>query len=304
MKTLYTFLFLYAYFPIMAQVAMNNAGTPPHASAMLDISSTNRGLLVPRMTMAQRNAIVTPATGLMVFQTDNTPGYFYNAGTPAAPVWSMLGGTASPWLKNGSNLYYNTGYVGIGTSTIGYPLTIENNSNTCFMKVKDNTGANGMRIGAYNGEMVFFNDNVNKNIRFAINSGAGYFTLLTLDATNKRLGINTSTPDASLDVNGTMVVGSAGKIFSEIREITGTTEATGGSTAFSFPVGYHPENTRVLSVEIKFKGIGWLGINGYDANFTDKSGIFYYMSGAFIIYYPSTTNFQNRPYRIMLMKVQ
>jgi hypothetical protein len=115
MKTL-IFLCMLGMVPAAwAQVAINNVGLPPDASAMLDISSTNRGLLVPRMTMAQRNAIVTPATGLMIFQTDNTPGYFYNAGTPAAPVWSMLGGTASPWLTNGSYVYYNGGNVGIGT---------------------------------------------------------------------------------------------------------------------------------------------------------------------------------------------
>jgi hypothetical protein len=239
MKKIFCIIALGIIQTTMAQVAINNVGLPPDASAMLDISSTNRGLLVPRVTMLQRNAIVMPATGLMVFQTDNIRGHYYNSGTPNIPIWTLIGSAANPWLKNGSNLYYNTGYVGIGTSDVNYPLTIENNSNTSFMKVKDNTGANGMRIGAYNGEMVFYNDNVNKNIRFAINSGAGYFTLLTLDATNKRLGINTSTPDASLDVNGTMVVGSAGKIFSEIREITGTTDATGSSTAFSFPVGYH-----------------------------------------------------------------
>lgn len=53
-----------------AQVAVNNTGNPPNGSAMLDISSTNQGLLIPRMTTAQRMAIANPANGLMVFDTD------------------------------------------------------------------------------------------------------------------------------------------------------------------------------------------------------------------------------------------
>ncbi len=300
MKALTLWLLICLSASTIAQIAINNTGALPNASAMLDISSTNRGLLVPRMTQTQRNAIANPATGLMIYQTDNTPGFYYNAGSTVTPFWMP----AAPWLKNGNHLYYNSGYLGIGTSTIGYPLTIENNSNTCFIKVKDNIGANGMRIGAYNGEMVFYNDNVNENIRFAINSGAGYFTLLTLDATNKRLGINTSAPDAALDVNGTMVVGSGGRVFSEIREITGTTNATGSATSFNFPTGYNRDNTRVLSLEIQFSGLGWMGINGYDDNFTDKTGIFYYLGGTFVFYYPNNANFQGRPYRILVMKVQ
>lgn len=44
------------------------------ASAILNITSTTQGLLLPRMTKAQRDAIPSPATGLMIFQTDNTPG--------------------------------------------------------------------------------------------------------------------------------------------------------------------------------------------------------------------------------------
>ncbi len=58
-----------------AQVAVNTDGTLPDNSAMLDVKSTSQGLLIPRMTLAQRNAIASPATGLMVFQTDNTPGF-------------------------------------------------------------------------------------------------------------------------------------------------------------------------------------------------------------------------------------
>ncbi len=60
-----------------AQVAINSTGADANPSAMLDVSSTTGGLLVPRMTQQQRESISSPATGLMVFQTDNTKGFYY-----------------------------------------------------------------------------------------------------------------------------------------------------------------------------------------------------------------------------------
>jgi hypothetical protein len=63
-------------------VSITTDNSSADTSAMLDIKSTTKGLLIPRMTASQRSAIVTPATGLMVFQTDaGTQGagyYFYN----------------------------------------------------------------------------------------------------------------------------------------------------------------------------------------------------------------------------------
>lgn len=53
----------------------------PNASALLDITSTTKGLLLPRMTKAQRDAISSPAAGLAVYQTDNTPGLRVYNGT-------------------------------------------------------------------------------------------------------------------------------------------------------------------------------------------------------------------------------
>jgi len=82
----------------------------PNASAMLDVVSTNSGILVPRITMAQRDAIVTPATSLLIYQTDNTAGYYYNSGTPAAPVWVRLFSgtiTGGEWTDAGTYLYPN-----------------------------------------------------------------------------------------------------------------------------------------------------------------------------------------------------
>lgn len=51
--------------------------TSPDPSAQLDITSTTKGVLLPRMTAAQRNAIASPAEGLLLFQTDSAKGYYY-----------------------------------------------------------------------------------------------------------------------------------------------------------------------------------------------------------------------------------
>jgi len=73
-------------------VAINNTGADPANSAMLDVSSTLKGVLVPRMTAAQRGNIVSPAIGLLVYQTDAPEGfYFYNA----ASAWIYLTNSAS-----------------------------------------------------------------------------------------------------------------------------------------------------------------------------------------------------------------
>jgi hypothetical protein len=64
-----------------AQVAINTTNTPADPSAMLDIKSESKGLLIPRMTIAQREAMSNPAQGLLVYQSDSTKGfYFYDGG--------------------------------------------------------------------------------------------------------------------------------------------------------------------------------------------------------------------------------
>ena len=87
----------------MAQgVSYNTTGAPADASAMLDVQSTSKGVLVPRMTTAQKAAIATPATGLMVFQTDGTAGYYYYSGSAWTMVGNMPAGTTT-----GDMLYWN-----------------------------------------------------------------------------------------------------------------------------------------------------------------------------------------------------
>lgn len=72
-------------FSIKAQIGIGT--TSPAASSMLDIQSTSKGLLTPRMTTLQRNAIITPAESLLVFDTTEKAFYYYNTTTS---VWIKL----------------------------------------------------------------------------------------------------------------------------------------------------------------------------------------------------------------------
>ena len=77
MKTLFTFLFLFFTLLSSAQVAVTNDGSAPDNTAMLDIKSTSKGMLVPRMTQSQIEAIANPADALLVFCTNNKKFYTF-----------------------------------------------------------------------------------------------------------------------------------------------------------------------------------------------------------------------------------
>lgn len=96
----------------IAQVGIGTA--TPDASAQLQISSTDKGLLIPNLTRTQRVAMANPATGLLIYQTDNNPGFYYNTGTPTAPNWINL---SSYTLQQ--NLNTNGKYISADGSNTG-----------------------------------------------------------------------------------------------------------------------------------------------------------------------------------------
>jgi trimeric autotransporter adhesin len=96
--------------PAQNSVGINNDGTAPVASAMLHIKSTTKGLLMPRMTTAERNAIVTPANGLMVFDTDTRTFWYYNN---LSNSWVQL----STGNGSSTNTWNLTGNAGVDTTS-------------------------------------------------------------------------------------------------------------------------------------------------------------------------------------------
>lgn len=87
-------------------VGINNTGTTPNSSTILDLNTGNnytspngKGLLLPNVALTSTSDAVTiasPAPSLLIYNTATvsnvTPGYYYNSGTPASPVWSRFTG--------------------------------------------------------------------------------------------------------------------------------------------------------------------------------------------------------------------
>src|SRR5258705_13846147 len=95
--------------------AINTDGSTANNSAILDVKSTTKGILIPRMDSAQRATMATPATGLLVYQTNKDSGFYYFDGA----AWQQLNNAGNNlWIKNGTHIHNsNSGNVGIGIAT-------------------------------------------------------------------------------------------------------------------------------------------------------------------------------------------
>lgn len=128
--------------------------TKPDPSALLDLNSNSKGFLLPRMSEAQRNAIKSPAIGLMIFQTDQTIGTYTYDGTTWQPSNARTAATqvAGAWDKQG-NAIDATDFLG---STSGGSLRFRVNN----VKAGE-IGTNGtVLLGLYAGNVNTAGDNV------------------------------------------------------------------------------------------------------------------------------------------------
>ena len=97
-------------------IAVNGDGSDPHASAILDVKSTTKGQLMPRMTLAQRNAIASPAQGLIIYQTDGVTGFYFYDGA-WKPMADHLGNhIATEDIQLNNNRIANNADTSVGIS--------------------------------------------------------------------------------------------------------------------------------------------------------------------------------------------
>src|SRR6266487_3878676 len=162
-------LLLAAKFSMAQGVAINNNNAAPSSSAMLDVQSTTKGVLIPRMTTAQRTAIASPAKGLMVYDTDANAFWFYNGSawtnltaSGLATGWSLTGNSgttpASNFLGTADNISLNiktnnqtrltvadNGNIGINNTTPLAKLDVKSTTGTANANFSF-TGNNAVNI--------------------------------------------------------------------------------------------------------------------------------------------------------------
>lgn len=198
---------------VFPQVAINSGSNAPHGSSILDVSSTTRGFLLPRMTMGELEAIIEPATGLLVYcASDNN--FFVNRGTELSPDWTMVN---SKWRANGPHIHYLNGNVGIRTPAPSANLHVAETS-------PGFTGIFGTPIGTYTaGTNVSIGDDDNSAVltigqsnsckgmvgwEYNANPASAYFNICTfqpsfpliLQGSGGRVGICTTGPASNLHV--------------------------------------------------------------------------------------------------------
>lgn len=120
-------------------IGINESGTPADNSAVLDVQSTTQGMLTPRMTTAQRDAIANPATGLLIYQTDGgAPGFYFYDGTGWSPVSSKV-----------SSFEGRTG-IGVDTPRVG-ALQVRGSQNVIGMRFDTITALVEIGSGSFTG---------------------------------------------------------------------------------------------------------------------------------------------------------
>ena len=193
---------LLTYVQVFSQIGVDN--TSPDPSSVLDLTSSDKGLLIPRMTSAQRTAIASPASSLLVFDTTVNLYFYYFNGS-----WQPL----NPWLPSSSNIYYNSGNVGVGTTSPRGKLDIDGPgdiylSDDPFVGTAQTLFIPGhIFMSPYSGSNVSYfqarrpDDSGTTSLRFRTSNSGSINESMHIEG-NGNIGIGTISPQEKLHIEG------------------------------------------------------------------------------------------------------
>jgi hypothetical protein len=187
-------------------------GYNPHASAMLDVNSTSKGLLLPRVTTAQMNSITSPAAGLMVYNTTVSAIYLYTGSS-----WTNLLSfgvsalTAPDGSPNNALVVDNSGKIGINQATPLSLLHLKGTGTTPddFFRIESSTGGYYGNI-FYDSQGMKFRTR-NPGSAFYFQEDAGTTNMVIQD--NGWVGVGNAAPWGKLEVKGDVSMSADSAIF-------------------------------------------------------------------------------------------
>ena len=200
-------LFLLISTGIYAQTGIGT--TTPHTSAKLEVASTEKGFLPPRMTSLQRGNIVSPAPGLIVYQTDGTVGlYLYNGSN-----WNyVINSTTNvlPVSNGGTGVTTSTGTESVVLSN-GPTINLLNISSgdqrfPSSINITPTTYATSKRAGAWLGDWGLLQDFLGdgtKNFSITQNVNNSTYPSRLFIKTNGNVGIGSDSPSSTLEIGST-----------------------------------------------------------------------------------------------------
>jgi len=196
--------------------AVNTSGANADPSAILDVSSTQKGLLIPRMTTSERNLIVLPAEGLQIFNTDNKCFEFYAYG-----AWQQGKCAVCPVPAAAGNISGNT-TVCSGNNALSYNVPLITNATSYIW---DYTGS-GVTVNG-TGNLVA--------IDFAVNATSG---ILTVKGYNNTCGNGVSSAGFNINVEYPPTAPSTASHTAAKTEIVWNWNSVAGASGYK----YHTAN--------------------------------------------------------------
>jgi len=165
--------------------------TRPDQSAILDLSSSTKGFLTPRMTQAQRDLILTPAQGLQVFQTDGQTGLYLFDG--------------QQWVNSTAGVSANVSWGSGGNSASGSDFIGTTNDQSLKFKVNNVSSGSINRFGGANTYLGYESGKINTGQR---NVGFGFGTLKTAANSTDNVAIGHSALSTLNNGTNNVAVGS------------------------------------------------------------------------------------------------
>ncbi len=194
MKILVSIFFVLLYSQLLAQsVAINNDGSTANSTAILDVKSNTKGMLIPRMASVERTSIASPASGLLVYDTDSIAFSYFNgavwtflkASEDTSKGWSTKGNTGTTTSNFIGTIDANDLYFKIHNTNAGYIKNVSNNTAIGYRSGVTVSGTNNTLIGSFSGNFpmsgsnntgigvqTFNNANTGSN-----NTAIGYYNL-------------------------------------------------------------------------------------------------------------------------------